>query len=72
MAERKQEMWGGELQMPRRLRRMLRRPAPLGDTPEAAHEARKPQGGPSVAKNADRAAVGVLSDLYREGRSKRG
>ena len=72
MAHRPQEAWGGEVRMPGWLRRMLRRPEPLGDTPEGAHDARKPQPGPSVAQNADRANVGPLSDLYREGRNKRG
>jgi hypothetical protein len=51
---------------------MLRRPQPLDDTPEAAHEKRRPEAQPSVAENADRAAVGSLSALYREGRKKRG
>jgi hypothetical protein len=72
MSNQKQEAWGGEVRMPGWVRRMLRRPAPLGDTAEAAHEARKPQLGSSVAQNADRASVGALSDLYREGRTKRG
>jgi len=72
MSERQQEAWGGEVRMPRWLRRMLRRPEPPGATPEGAHEARQPQPERSVAKNADRAAVGVLSDLYREDHHKRG
>jgi hypothetical protein len=71
MPNRQQEAWGGEVRMPRWLRRMLGRPAPLGDTPEGAHEARKPQPGPSVLQNANRAAVGATTDLYREGRTKR-
>jgi hypothetical protein len=50
---------------------MLRRPEALGDTPEAAHEKRKAEPRRSVVENADRAAVGVLSELYREGRRKR-
>ena len=71
MPSRQQEQWGGEVQMPRWLRRVLRRPDPLGDTPEAAHEARKAEPSVSVAQNADRAAVGPLSELYHEGRGKR-
>ena len=71
MSNQRQEAWGGEVRMPGWLRRILRRPEAAGDTAEAAHEARKPQPGPSVAQNADRAAVGALSDLYREGRTKR-
>jgi hypothetical protein len=70
MSNREQDAWGGEVRMPRWLRRMLRRPEALADTPEAAHEKRKAEPGRSVVENADRAAVGVLSELYREGRSK--
>lgn len=69
MPNREQEAWGGEVRMPRWLRRMLRRP--VADSPEAVHEKRKAQPRRSVAENADRAAVGVLSELYREGRKKR-
>jgi hypothetical protein len=68
---RQQEQWGGEVRMPRWLRRVLRRPEPVGDTPEAAHEVRKAQPSVSVAQNADRAAVGPLTELYHEGRRKR-
>jgi hypothetical protein len=71
MSNRQQEAWGGEVRMPRWLRRLLKRPEPLGDTPEGTHEARKPQPGPSVGQNADRAAVGVMSELYHEGRTER-
>ena len=71
MSNRQLEPWGGEVRMPGWLRRMLRRPEPPADTPEGAHEKRNPQPGPSVAENADRAAVGAMSDLYREGRVQR-
>jgi hypothetical protein len=71
MASQQQEAWGGEVQMPRWLRKLLGRPEPPADTPEGAHERRKPQAGPSVAQNADKASVGALSDLYREGRTER-
>ena len=71
MPDRQQEPWGGDVQMLRWLRRVLRRPEPLGPTPEAAHEARRPQSGPSVLENANRASVGPMVDLYREGRTKR-
>jgi hypothetical protein len=71
VSNRQPEAWGGEVRMPRWLRRMLRRPEPVPDTPEAAHEKRKNQPGRSVAQTADRAAVGVMSELYREGRKKR-
>jgi len=68
---RQQEPWGGELRMPRWLRRVLRRPEPQGDSLEAAHEARESQPSASVAQNADRAGLGPLSELYHEGRRKR-
>ena len=44
--------------MPRWLRHMLHRPDPPADTPERAHEARKPQEMPTVGQNADRAIAG--------------
>lgn len=65
------EPWGGDLRMPRWLRRALRQPEPSADTREAAHEKRQPKPGPSVLQNADRAAVGALTELYVEGRRKR-
>jgi hypothetical protein len=66
-----QQPWGGDVHMPRWMRRALHRPAPPPDTPEAAHEKRKPQDMPTVAQNADRALVGSLSELYVEGRQAR-
>ena len=69
--QRKQEEWGGEVRMPGWLRKVLRRPDPQDDTPEAAHEARKAGPTRTVAQNADRAAVGPLSDIYHEGRKRR-
>ena len=71
MPNQQQEPWGGEVKMPRWLRRMLRRPEPPGPTAEAAHEARKPVAGPSAGENADRAAVGPMTELYHEGRAAR-
>ena len=69
---RELEPWGGDVRLPRWLRRLMRRPEDSGDTPERAHERHKgQQPEKSVAGAADRAAVGILSDLYREGRSKR-
>ncbi len=69
---RELEPWGGDVRLPRWIRRMLRRRDDLGDSPERMHERRKgEQPQKSVAANADRAAVGILSDLYREGRQKR-
>ena len=71
MSDRQQEAWGGEVTMPRWLRRMLRRPDPPGPTPESAHEARKPQPGPTVGQNVDRAVAGPMTELYHEGRAAR-
>ena len=71
MPTREQEPWGGEVKLPRWLRRMLRRPEPAGPTQEAAHEARKPVSGPSVGQMADRAAAGPMTELYHEGRAAR-
>jgi hypothetical protein len=69
---RELEPWGGDVRLPRWLRRLTRRPEALEDTPERAHERHKGrQSEKSVAAAADRAAVGVLSELYREGRRKR-
>ena len=66
------EPWGGDVSLPRWLRRLTRRGEDPGDAPERAHERRKgQQPAKSVAANADRAAVGILSDLYREDRGKR-
>ena len=66
------EPWGGDVRLPWWLRRLTRRGEGPGDTPERAHERRRgQQPEKSIAGAADRAAVGVLSDLYREGREKR-
>jgi hypothetical protein len=71
MSTGQQEAWGGEVRLPRWLRRLFRRAESPGDTPEGAHEKRNPQDGPSVFENANRAAVGPLTDLYREDRARR-
>ena len=69
---RELEPWGGDVRLPRWMRRLLRRPEDPDDTPERAHERRKgDRPTKSVAGAADRAAVGVLSELYGEGRRKR-
>ncbi len=69
---RELEPWGGDVRLPRWLRLLLRRPANQGETPERAHERlRGERPAKSVAGAADRAAVGPLSDLYREGRKDR-
>jgi hypothetical protein len=71
MPKRELEQWGGEVRVPPWLRRLLRRPEPLGDTPERATEWRPPEPQRSVLENANRAAVGSMSDLYREDHPKR-
>jgi hypothetical protein len=71
MAHRELEPWGGEVKMPRWLRRLLRRPDPEESTWEARHEARKRQSTGSVAENANRASAGPLVDLYREDKGGR-
>ena len=69
---RELEPWGGDVRLPRWLRSLLRRPPDPPETPELAHERRRSQQpSNSVTGAADRAAVGPLSDLYREGRGKR-
>ena len=71
MPNQLQDDWGGEVGLPRWLQRVLRRRERPGDTPEAAHEARKAQPSTSVAENVDKASFGALSGVYREGRTKR-
>jgi hypothetical protein len=67
-----QEQWGGEVKMPTWLRRVLHMRELPDNTAERAHEARKPQGGPTAYENANRAATGPLVDLYNEGRRGKG
>ena len=71
MSHQQPEPWGGEVHVPRWLRRAMRRPEPPGDTPEGAHERRKPQAEPSVLESSSRAAFGSLPEIYGEGRAKR-
>ena len=75
---RELEQWGGEVRVPGWLRRLLRRPDPQESTPEAVAEARKAADDArkvhptaSVLKNADRAAMGSLGEIYQEGRKKK-
>jgi hypothetical protein len=59
---RELQPWGGEVQLPRWIRRLLRRPTPT-DSPERVHEARQPPyPDVSVAENADRAIFGAWSE----------
>jgi len=53
--------WGGEVHVPRWVRRLLRRPASgPTDTPEAAHEARKAQQSGDLAAFEHMQAAGTL------------
>ena len=66
------EPWGGDVRLPPWLSRLLdahQKPViPL----ERVHERRQAQQpDKSVTEAADRAAVGPLSELYREGRTQR-
>jgi hypothetical protein len=68
---RELEPWGGELQMPGWLRRLLRRSDTPGDTPERMHEARRAQAPDvSVAENVNRAVLGGFSELQPPNRSR--
>ena len=59
---RELQPWGGEVQVPRWIRRLLRRSTP-SDTPERIHEGRQPHyPDGSVAENADRAIFGAWSE----------
>jgi hypothetical protein len=70
---RELEPWGGEVKVPRWLRRVLRRPEPE-DSPERDREPKRPpqHTDRTVLENANRAAVGAMTDLYNEGRRNRG
>ena len=69
---RELEEWGGEVRVPRWLRRALRLGPQAEDTPERRAEARRRQtSSTSVGRNADRAAAGPLTEMYHEGRRKR-
>jgi hypothetical protein len=55
--------WGGEVHLPRWMRRLLRRPLDPGPSAECVHEARQPQQPEvSVLENADRAIFGGFSE----------
>jgi hypothetical protein len=71
MPKKELEEWGGEVHVPRWMRRLLRRPDPPGDTPERSSEWRPPAAERTVTQNANRAASGALVDLYNEGRSEK-
>ena len=69
---RELETWGGEVRIPRWIRRVLRRPPESEDTPERTREPKRPQEpAGSVLENADRAALGPVTQAYAEGRRPR-
>jgi hypothetical protein len=65
-----QEAWGGDVQMPRWMRKLMHRPDPPGDTPERVHESRQSQDGPTVGENVDKAVAGGITQIYWEDRTK--
>jgi hypothetical protein len=71
---RELEPWGGEVHLPRWLRRLLRRSDDPGPSPERMREGRK-QAPPdvSVAENVDRAIFGGFSEGHpgNRGRDRR-
>jgi hypothetical protein len=68
---RELEPWGGEVRVPRWLRRLLRRRPEPDDTPERAREPKHAQSDRTVLENANRAATGAVVDVYQEGRDTR-
>jgi hypothetical protein len=67
MAQRELEPWGGEVHMPKWMRKVLRRAPDPDDTAERSHESRQTHHTDrSVLENANRAATGVMSDLRRD------
>ena len=70
---RELEPWGGELHMPRLLRRLLHRPGPPADSWEAAHEKRHPeQDMTTPLQNVDRAVMGGWSEGHPGNRRPHG
>lgn len=60
---RELEPWGGEVRMPRWMRRLLHRPEPPGDSWEGANEKRHPeQDFTTPLENVDRAIFGGWSE----------
>jgi hypothetical protein len=69
---RELEPWGGDLRLPRWLRRMMRRPEDPGPSGERVHERRQPQdANVSVAENVDRAVFGGFSEGHPGNRRER-
>jgi hypothetical protein len=69
---RELQPWGGDVQLPRWLRRILKRAPEPGDTPERVHEGRQPHDPEvSVLENADRAIFGGFSEGHPGNRPHR-
>lgn len=68
--QRELEPWGGEVHVPRWVRKLFRRPESAADTPEKGAEWQAPAYARSPGDNINHAAAGPLIDLYREDRSK--
>jgi hypothetical protein len=67
MAQRELEPWGGEVKMPKWVKKVLRRPPDPENTPEATHEARQGHHTDRTAlENANRASAGAMADLYKD------
>jgi hypothetical protein len=64
------EPWGGELQMPGWLRRLLRRSDGPGDSPERMREPRPQAPDVSVAENVNRAVLGGFAELHPRKKSR--
>jgi hypothetical protein len=62
---RELQPWGGEVQLPRWMRRLVRRPIDPGPSAERVHDARQPQQPEaSVLENAVRVNVGGFTDRH--------
>ena len=69
MAQRELEPWGGEVHMPKWIKKVLHRPPDPEHTPERIHEARQTHHTDrTVLENANRAGAGAMPDLYKEDR----
>jgi hypothetical protein len=69
---RELEPWGRELRLPGWLRRLLKRPAGPGDSPERLHEARQTTTPDvSVAENVSRAVFGGFCEGHLGNKRRR-
>jgi hypothetical protein len=71
MSTKELEPWGGELRMPRLLRRLLHRPEIPEDSPERRHEKHNPPATTDTPLMAvDRAILGGFSDAHPGNRGR--